>query len=308
MDVDNPGTVLSGDPEEQKRYNEIVIQQLTELWGNYGELFEIWFDGGVLPPEMGGPDVVPLLKKLQPRVNVFQGRQGMRNLLRWAGNEDGKPPYPCWSTASLEKNDFDGTEDCPAVGTGHPFAPIWAPAEADLPNRNARLSSANGWFWAEGEDGLVQSAGHLFERYLDSVGCNTNMLVGMVIDDRGLVPDEDVRQFTWFGELKDKAFGEQNLLGESSGSGDGLTLEIETGRAVSYIVLMEDIFQGERVLEYKILGLEGSEWRELFVGSAVGHKRIHCMKYPKPENLSAIKFVCLKSKAGPIIRKMAVYS
>ena len=32
--ADNPGKVLSGDPEEQKYYNSIVIQQLTELWTN----------------------------------------------------------------------------------------------------------------------------------------------------------------------------------------------------------------------------------------------------------------------------------
>jgi len=49
--VDNPGTVLSGNEDEQKAYNEMVIKQVTELWTNYGELFEIWFDGGALPPE-----------------------------------------------------------------------------------------------------------------------------------------------------------------------------------------------------------------------------------------------------------------
>jgi alpha-L-fucosidase len=51
--VDNPGLVLSGDTEEQKNYNEIVKTQLTELWSQYGDLFEIWFDGGVLPPRKG---------------------------------------------------------------------------------------------------------------------------------------------------------------------------------------------------------------------------------------------------------------
>lgn len=30
----------------QDQYADIVSQQLTELWTNYGDLAEIWFDGG----------------------------------------------------------------------------------------------------------------------------------------------------------------------------------------------------------------------------------------------------------------------
>ena len=66
LNVDNPGFVRSGIREEQERYNRIVEQQLTELWSNYGKLFEIWFDGGYLSKERGGGDVLSLLKKLQP--------------------------------------------------------------------------------------------------------------------------------------------------------------------------------------------------------------------------------------------------
>jgi len=53
LKVDNPGKVVSGNPDEQRKYNEIVKMQLTELWSEYGPLSEVWFDGGVLPPEKG---------------------------------------------------------------------------------------------------------------------------------------------------------------------------------------------------------------------------------------------------------------
>ena len=307
LNVDNPGKVLSGKQDEQTRYNQIVIQQLTELWSNYGELFEIWFDGGVLPPEMGGPDIGPLMNKLQPSANVFQGRLGTRSLLRWSGNEEGQAPYPCWSTTHLGKNDYDGTVDCTEAGVGDPFAPIWAPAEADMPNRNRNYAFQNGWFWRQGEDGLVYSAGHLVEKYFNTVGCNANLLLGMVIDNRGLVPDMDAKQFTWFGEYMDKIFDKSNLLGENAGKGNELTVELKSGGKISYIVIMEDIVHGERVLEYSITGWDGTEWKEICDGISVGHKRIHCLKYPKPEKISAIKFVCTKSKADPVIRRMAVY-
>jgi alpha-L-fucosidase len=49
--VDNPGFVVTGDSLAQMEYNKVVETQLTELWSNYGDLFEIWFDGGVLPTE-----------------------------------------------------------------------------------------------------------------------------------------------------------------------------------------------------------------------------------------------------------------
>jgi alpha-L-fucosidase len=99
LKVDNPGKVVSHNAEEQKKYNEIVKLQLTELWSQYGELFEVWFDGGVLPPEKGGFDILSLLKKYQPKSLAFQGPYGYENNIRWVGNENGVAPYPCWARA-----------------------------------------------------------------------------------------------------------------------------------------------------------------------------------------------------------------
>ena len=98
LEVDNPGLVnrgRGGDPVKQAAYARTCEGMLSELWGRYGELFHIWFDGGALPPEKGGPDMLPLLKKLQPHANVFQGPAAT---VRWVGNEDGVTSYPCWAT------------------------------------------------------------------------------------------------------------------------------------------------------------------------------------------------------------------
>jgi alpha-L-fucosidase len=32
----------------QETYDTIVLQQLREIWSNYGTLDEIWFDGGLV--------------------------------------------------------------------------------------------------------------------------------------------------------------------------------------------------------------------------------------------------------------------
>ena len=97
MNVDNPGLMRDRDPEKQRAYNEMALEQLTELWTNYGELFEIWFDGGCLPPEEGGPDVAALLSHLQPNAVVFQGPRGLPSRLRWVGNERGVADENCSS-------------------------------------------------------------------------------------------------------------------------------------------------------------------------------------------------------------------
>ena len=93
-----PGLVDDGqgsDPEKQRAYVRICEQMLTELWSRYGELTEIWFDGGALTPEQGGPDMIPLLQKYQPHAMVFQGPAAT---IRWVGNEAGHANYPCWAT------------------------------------------------------------------------------------------------------------------------------------------------------------------------------------------------------------------
>ena len=83
----------------RKRYNKIVLQQLTELWTHYGKLFEIWFDGGILPTSKGGlsDQIAALIKKDQPQAILFQGPSSCKNLIRWVGNENKDAPYPMWS-------------------------------------------------------------------------------------------------------------------------------------------------------------------------------------------------------------------
>jgi len=52
--------------ERQKYYNKMVEGMVKEICTNYGELFEIWFDGGASDPAKGAPDVLPIVKKYQP--------------------------------------------------------------------------------------------------------------------------------------------------------------------------------------------------------------------------------------------------
>jgi alpha-L-fucosidase len=299
LKVDNPGKVVSGDPEEQKKYNAIVKMQLTELWSEYGDLMEVWFDGGVLPPEKGGFDVLALLKKYQPEAIAFQGPFGYENNIRWVGNEEGVAPYPCWSRADSTTS-ASGVIEIKGLN-GNPNGLFWCPGESDFPLR-LNSSFQGGWFWHKDQDDKIRSLEELMDKYRKSVGRNTNMLLGVVIDDRGLIPDADVKRMNEFGEQVRKNFSVP--LGKTSGSGYEFIIKFKSPEQVDNIVIMEDIAKGERISEYRLSGMKDGNWQPLVTGTCIGHKRIEAVR---ESMFSAIKLEITKSDGTPMIRDLVCY-
>ncbi|RIJ46367.1 hypothetical protein D1614_19400 [Maribellus luteus] len=292
--VDNPGKVLSGDPEDQKRYNKVVETQLTELWSQYGELFEIWFDGGVLPVEAGGADVMAMLKKYQPNAIAFQGPFNHPNNIRWVGNEEGVAPYPCWARTDAFTS-ASGVVEIKGLN-GNPEGQYWCPGEADFPLRK-NSSFQGGWFWKKGEDNQLFELDQLVKKYTQSVGRNSNMLLGIVIDDRGLVPDADVKRMKEFGEAISKHFGKALATVKRPIADDMnvFLLDLKQETPVSYVVFRENITTGEIIREYKLSGMTNGQWTKLAEGTCVGHKRIECVN----GRYSQLKLEITKS-AGPV--------
>lgn len=297
--VDNPGVVQGGGPVSQEEYNKIVTQQLTELWSNYGELFEIWFDGGVLSKEQGGADVLSLVQKLQPNAIAFQGPYGHPNLVRWVGNEEGVAPYPCWATADSTTN-ADGTRVINGLN-GDPSAPFWCPGESDFTLRWNR-SFQGGWFWTAGQDSMMFTIPELLTKYETSVGRNTNMLLGLVIDNKGLIPEADVRQVEMLGKEIVRQYG--TPLQQTSGTGSEYILSFDKPTSINRVILQEDIAKGERILKYSLKGKKNNKWIDLASGSCIGHKHIDRFE---PQTLDAIKLVVDESKADPQIMNFSVF-
>lgn len=292
MRVDNPGTVVGGTEEDNRKYNEMVIQQLTELWTGYGPLFELWFDGGVLPAEKGGPPVAALQRKLQPNALVLGGPLGCPNRIRNSGAEDGTAILPAWGTADSEN----------PTRAGNPDGDEYMPIECDLANRNSARSFQGGWFWHEGQDEAVYPVADLVDRYYKSVGRNSNFLIGMVIDNRGLVPDTDKKAFEEFGSVIRRI----NELPRDtvSGTGTSLELEITRNKEVSEVLLREDFTKGERVRKYRIEAFDGNGWKTVLESEGIGHKRL--LNFPK---LSAqkMRLSILESIDTPLIEEFSVY-
>ena len=254
--IDNHKCLFDDTEEHWNDYLEMMLVQLEELWTNYGQLFEIWFDGGHLPHDKGGKRVLDLMTRLQGNAIAFQGDPAFIPSVRWIGNERADAPYPVCrsrtdcgtaSTGVLERyfdpaycGSFDGAYFCPG--------------EADMPNRDQMHACMGGWFWRSGEDSLCYPPYELLERYYSSVGRNCNLLLGMVIDSRGLVPDSDVEQFSETGRL----IREQYSLprGRVSGRGVCFDISVPSSETVNMICVMEDLIYGENIREFIVSGFD----------------------------------------------------
>lgn len=150
---------------------------------------------------------------------------------------------------------------------------------------------------------MLYSIDELMDKYETSVGRNTNMLLGLVIDNRGLIPDADVKQAEKYGEAIRQRYG--TPVAETSGKGSSLSLNLPSIMAVDRVIIQEEISEGERVLAWHLEGSrpDGATIR-LCEGTNIGHKRIARFE---PVELSSIKYVVDSCKAEPCVRRFAVF-
>ena len=122
------------------------------------------------------------------------------------------------------------------------------------------------------------------------------------IDRDGLVPAADLKRFKEFGDEVKRRFGRS--LAETSGRGATVELTLAQPTTIDHVILMEQITEGERIREYVIEGMAGSEWKRLCAGQSVGHKRIQ--RFAATE-VSKVRVRAMQFAAEPIIRTLAVY-
>jgi len=290
--ADDPGVIKWGN-KSQSDYVKACEAMLTELWSNYGELTEIWFDGGVLPVEKGGPNLYPILKRLQPNAIVFQSPAP--GGIRWIGNEQGVAKYPCWSTVK-SLND---------PGAGDPEGAIWNPGECDVP------LPGHDWFWP-GKKVLEKPSDELQKKTLDqlmamyyaSVGRNCNLILNATPDTTGLIPESVAPHYANFGKEIRRRF--DHPVAETRGEGDTVELALKQPTVIDHVVIMEEIAHGERVRSYEVEGLvPGGAWQKLCDGFSVGHKRIQSFNRTE---VAKIRIRTTQSVATPKIRRLAAYT
>ena len=186
--------------------------QLRELLTNYGEIYEVWFDGA-----MGGDgyyggakemrkidnrtyydweNTREIVRELQPMACMFS--DGGPDI-RWIGNERGYAAETNWCT-------MNGRMFYPGVGgvndllqSGQEDGDMWLPAEVNT-------SIRPGWFYHPAQDDKVKSVDQLIDNWFHSVGMNGNFILNLPVDRRGLVHENDIKALMGLKKYIDEAF------------------------------------------------------------------------------------------------------
>lgn len=238
----------------QELYGRIVVAQMKELWTNYGQLAEIWFDGGCSVPGVSD-EINSALLTLQPHA-VYFGGCAKQNNIRWIGTELGEPSYPIWSTS----------ENCKS-GVGTADGNVFCPAESDT-----TLQVSDHWFWRPSF--TIRSLQNLKTVYLKTVGQNTNLLLNAAPNDRGLIEDASLARYKEFGEWIELCFHRPIIA--TSGKGAIVRLISAAGQPFRFnrVVIQEDQSNGQAVTKFSIYNPFYNGTKSLFTGQSIGNKLI----------------------------------
>lgn len=276
-------------------YDTHYAHQVEELASRYGELTEFWLDGaGSEGHVYDFTRYIRTLRTYQPNTMIFADVGLLPYAdIRWVGNEDGTANEENWNVVDAYQ------------------ILRWRPAEADTPLRDGQ------WFWHPNAEDKLKPLDKLMEIYHQTVGRGAQLVLGLAPDNRGLLPDVDVRRLTEFGAEVKRLYG-QGLLRERafavSGHPDS---SIGPENACQYVtwmqgspvtfdraVIMEDLTEGQRIRKYAILGRVGNEMRTIASGTTVGHKKIDI--FP-PVTVDMLVLEVRGALGIPRIRKFDVY-
>ena len=272
-------------------YNVYYKNQLTELLTNYGEIVEVWFDGaGSEGYTYDWPGICKTVHKYQPNAMIFNMGEAT---IRWAGNENGVAPYPCWNVVehpakkdpvsqswTYEKDDY----------------PRWMPSECDVAIRK-------NWFWHTDDAHTLKSLDKLLDIYCRSIGHGANLLLNVAPDRNGKLPDGDVTRLKGLRREVDRCIVQSLAMIKNSGVETEIRLSKPTwiDRAIS----MEAIEEGERIHEYQIEALINGKWTKVCQGTAIGHKKIDRFK---PVFTNQVRLKVTASIEEPRIRSFSIYN
>jgi alpha-L-fucosidase len=325
-----------GTPE----YVAYFRNQLRELLTEYGDIFEVWFDGANggsgyygganetrkvdKKTYYGWEQNFKIVRELQPNAVIF-GDGGLD--VRWVGNESGYANPTNWSI--LRRDEFaPGIGDYHQLTSGHEDGTHWLPAEVDV-------SIRPGWYYHPYEDHKVKSLPKLLDIYYQSVGRNASLLLNLPIDRRGLVHEKDVLQLNKLANklqedfsnelINDQEIEASNVRGNASDYGasktiDGdkntywttddditnasLTITFSKPTSLNRFLVQEYIQLGQRVQNFTLEADINGTWRKIAEETTIGYKRILRFDTVIADK---IRLHILKAKGSPVISSMEMY-
>ncbi len=284
-----------GTPE----YNDYFCSQLTELLTGYGDIFYVWFDNACGEGPNGKrqvydfPRYISLIRKYQPNALIFND---FGPDVRWCGNEAGVPRHAEWAAVPSELCPYAPVQTGPGPLSGEGSLSYLYNTEDDIGSMHQILYSRGlafvpseidtsirpGWFWHAEEDPLPLE--RLFQIYLASVGSNACLHLNVPPNREGLFDRKDVQRLEEFGALLKKEFGSpisakvEKVPGCPPTQPQYTILFDQPVKAVKYVILSEDIEQGQRVEAFRIT--KNDERIASYEGTCIGRKRICTLQDP----------------------------
>jgi alpha-L-fucosidase len=294
----------------QKYYNHMIEGMVKELCTQYGDLFEIWFDGGADHPDNGVPDVLPIVQQYQPNCLFYHNSQLAE--ARWGGSESGMVPYPCWATYPSYYSHASSTPDEQMflLKHGDPNGNYWMPAMSDAPLRG--YNGRHEWFWEPGDEQHIFPLENLMNMYVNSVGRNSTLIMGLTPDPQGLLPEPDVKRLKEWGLEIERRFGNPLAVwnwntgnsGKSQKPVSNIIIDIPASTKVSAIILSEKISLGERIRKYEIEAKADGKWTVIGNGTCIGNKRIQEFE---PIIGTKIRIKILESIGDPQLKTITIH-
>lgn len=324
-----------GKPE----YIAYFRNQLSELLTNYGDVFEVWFDGANGGDGYYGganetrkidrktyydwQNTYKLVRKLQPNIVIWNDN-GDRADLRWVGTEAGYVGKTNWSllnaTGDVSENMLHhGLQD----------GDSWVPGEVNTSIRPE-------WFYHLREDSKVKTLPQLMDTYYNSIGRNGTFLLNFPVMPNGLIHENDEKAVLEFANAIKEAFAvnlakntnieTSSFRGNSSRFGadkliDGdketywatddnitkasLTINFEKPTTFNRFLVQEYIKLGQRIKSFTVEAYVNAEWRELAKETTIGYKRILRLQTVEATKL---RFTINDSKSCPLISNIGIYN
>lgn len=214
-----------------KEYDDFFVAQLEELLTQYGDVFEVWFDGA----NGEGPNgkrqyydwerYYATIRQHQPDAVIAVCGPDVR----WIGNEGGHIRDNEWSVVPEELKEAEKVAEISQQTEEDPFLKELKSTNQDLGSRNT-LESYNGkliwypaevdvsirpgWFHHPEENHQVKSANELYELYKNTVGGNATLLLNIPPNKEGLIDALDSEILRALGNKK-SMLDSNNLLSES---------------------------------------------------------------------------------------------
>lgn len=313
-------------------YNRYFLNQLYELLTQYGPIREVWFDGANpargVAQEYDFKAWYSLVRQLQPEAIIFgKGPDG-----RWIGNEKGVGRKTEWDVIPLPITPASYTwPDMTAEDLGGPAKLVpgsylwWYPAETDAP-------ILHGWFWSPTKP--CRTSTELLDMYYTSVGRNSNWLLNLSPDKRGLIPEDQIAQLQGMAKILDLTFASNladgaTIVSDSNEAGhparamldgnpdtwwEGLPKHKEASvifhlrRPETFDVLsfQEAVAQrGQRISSFAIDVWQADGWKEVERGTTIGHKRLLRLMHPVTSDRVRVRI--LASRLEPTLAEFGLY-